>query len=106
MEITYKIEEGVPVPPDKASYVLEGRLSDGRYIAVLVMTFSRGRIIVGGDGENEYDEFYCYENVFLATLAALAWEPAADRDPFGWVRHYPSGRRRPGGDETGEYVSD
>lgn len=31
-------------------------------------------------------------------------QPAADFEPSGWTRHVATGRRRPGGDATREYV--
>jgi len=40
----------------------------------------------------------------VAVAAAQAWDIALQPEPDGWMRHPISGRRRPGGDATQEYV--
>lgn len=35
----------------------------------------------------------------------MQWEPTETPEPEGWMRNPPTGRRRPGGDPTKEYVN-
>lgn len=35
----------------------------------------------------------------------LSWEPKAGTEPSGWFRHPPTGRRRPDGDPSKEYIN-
>jgi len=37
-------------------------------------------------------------------VAFALWDPAVMPEPEGWFRHPHSGRRRPGGDASKEYV--
>jgi hypothetical protein len=49
-----------------------------------------------------YDEAYTYPTLQGALVYMIAWSP--DVEPYGWIRHIPSNRRRPGGDESREYI--
>jgi hypothetical protein len=40
-----------------------------------------------------------------AVLAFVQWEGQEGTEPEGWMRHVQSGRRRPGGDPTQEYIN-
>jgi len=51
-----------------------------------------------------HDDEWDYDTPALAFAAAQGWDPAATPEPAGWMRHPSSGRRRPDGDPTREYV--
>lgn len=61
-----------------------------------------GRISIGTRGFLTLDDCWCYDSVELAVKALEAWD--GDGEPTGWKRHPASGRRRPEGDESKEYV--
>ncbi len=52
------------------------------------------------------DDTWCYEHFQDALAALVMWDPMEDREPDGWHRHPRTGRRRPGGDATQEYISE
>jgi hypothetical protein len=79
-------------------------LPDGTVIAVGPMSFSNGRLF-WDINEAGYDDFYCYDSVDHARDSMMAFDPAVDAEPFGWHRHYRSGRRRPDGDPTREFIN-
>jgi len=77
---------------------------DGREATVVKMMFT-ARLTIGLPGEMYYDDGWCYETVADATVAMFAWDPEKNEEPAGWHRHPTSGRRRPDGDPTKEYVN-
>lgn len=48
---------------------------------------------------------YCYETALGALRGMNEYNPQIHPEPTGWHRHIESGRRRPGGDATQEYVN-
>jgi hypothetical protein len=50
-----------------------------------------------------YDDRYCYHFFSEACQALKEWD--GEGDPEGWHRNPPTGRRRPDGDASKEYVS-
>lgn len=63
-------------------------------------TLIRGTV---GD-ESGYFDRWCYPDRERASEAFLAWQSSGESEPSGWHRHPPSGRRRPDGDASREYV--
>jgi hypothetical protein len=49
-----------------------------------------------------YGDRWCYHSYAAAKAALDAWD--GEGEPQGWHRHPDTGRRRPGGDATQEYV--
>lgn len=47
---------------------------------------------------------YCYHSKATAIEAFYAWNPEAEPDPVGWVKHIESNRCRPGGDPAKESI--
>ena len=96
---------------DEESFAKSGRegsiynreLEDGRELTVYPMLFTF-RLCIGEAGAGTYDDAWCYDNAFDAILAAKDWDGKGDDPPHGWHRHIGSGRRRPDGDPTREYV--
>ena len=53
-----------------------------------------------------YADRWCFERGPLALYALDEWESREfEGEPIGWHRHPDSGRRRPGGDPTREYIN-
>lgn len=50
------------------------------------------------------DDSYCYDEYDVALNALQEWDGLTG-EPTGWKRHVQSGRRRPGGDASQEYIS-
>lgn len=81
-------------------------LADGTFVLAKPLMFHwtviRGEI---GDLVTYFDR-WCFadEDLALKALHSFPEEPADSFDPPGWHRHPNSGRRRPGGDPTKEYV--
>ncbi len=73
------------------------------FIAVLPMTFGKGRIIYA---ENEHGiiNAWCYTHYADAIIAMIQWDVSDDKEPSGWIRNPIDGRRRPDGDSTNEYI--
>jgi hypothetical protein len=86
-----------------SEYPYERHLGDGRAIWVNERMFN-SIIIIGTVGSMSYDSHWCYETLEQALTAADAWDPFTEKEPEGWFRHAMSGRRRPGGDKTKEYI--
>jgi hypothetical protein len=78
-------------------------LSDDRRVAVLPLMYTAA-VIVGPEHNllNAYDDRWCYHSIAAAWEAAVRWDGTGE--PYGWHRHPGTGRRRPAGDETKEYV--
>jgi hypothetical protein len=83
--------------------IYERELGDGRELTVRPMIFTT-RLSIGPAGEEYLDDGWCYEDPQAAVEAAKTWDGEGD-PPVGWHRHVTSGRRRPGGDPTKEYVN-
>lgn len=79
-------------------------LPDGTVIAVAPMSISNGRLFwdVNQDG---YSDFYCYDSPDLALSGMMDFDPAKQKEPEGWHRHASTGRRRPNGDRSKEYIN-
>lgn len=53
-----------------------------------------------------YDDRYCYQTLDLAGRGLDEWRSRGfEGEPTGWHRHPRTGRRRPGGDASAEYVN-
>ena len=83
--------------------MIVGKLIDdgARYVAVDPLTFGEARLGVGTI-RGAYDDVWYYSSITAALNAWAAWD--GEGEPDGWYRHPPTGRRRPGGDPTAEYI--
>jgi hypothetical protein len=90
--------------PDEEGVFGERDLKDGRIAHLVLNTFGGASIKVGPKGRQWYDEFWDYEALNVAIHQLATWNPQAEREPEGWVRHVPSYRRRPDGDKAREHV--
>ena len=77
-----------------------------RYAVIHPFMFSWG-IIVGDLGDDSgYSDRWCFKNFHAAATSLDIWARGGfTGEPHGWHRHPDSGRRRPGGDESKEYVN-
>lgn len=85
-------------------YLSERQLPDGRSVWLQRKIFTHA-IVIGPTGASCYSDHWCYETRSLAEAALAAWDPMTTREPEGWIRHPQSGRRRPNGDKSKEYVN-
>jgi hypothetical protein len=51
-----------------------------------------------------YGDRFCYQDTESAWKAFQSWSGDQGTEPEGWIRHPSTGRRRPNGDATKEYV--
>lgn len=84
-------------------YIAWRQLDDGSWLGVAPMTFGKGRVCVDLDPFG-YADGYCYTSQVEAINAMQAFDPVRDEEPDGWFRHPQSGRRRPDGDKSKEYL--
>lgn len=73
-------------------------------LGILLMTYGKGRLVADINFFG-YEDFWCYESEIAAALAMFRWDPRVSPEPTGWMRHPRSGRRRPNGDATQEYIA-
>lgn len=85
-------------------YESEIKLPDGRSVWLQRKIFTHA-IVIGVSDAVCYDDHWCYETRSGAEKALAAWDPMTKPEPEGWIRHPQSGRRRPGGDASKEYVN-
>jgi|SRR5579862_7181595 len=93
------------VPPDLAflqwlidvnRYLRPRPLPGGHWAAIMPMIFTHA---IGTGRIGDYfgiENSWCYESREEAEAALEAWSGSGE--PDGWIRHPPSGRRRPSGD--------
>jgi hypothetical protein len=74
-----------------------------RWAAVLPLMFTHAIVVGRLFDEVGYDNRWCYSTSEAAFKALDAWD--GEGEPEGWHRHPTSGRRRPEGDVTQEYVA-
>lgn len=86
------------------SPVSEKAFPDGHVAQVWPMTFGKGRIaLMPHAGSWDVINAWCYESLVEAVIALNNWDDP-DKEPEGWMRNPQTGRRRPGGDASKEYV--
>jgi len=83
--------------------IMKKKTKDGRIVEIMPLTFGRARIIIG-DGHTFVDNGWWYDTPEAAVAALTEWDPDTQVEPEGWMRHPKSGRRRPDGDKSKEYV--
>jgi hypothetical protein len=88
------------------------RETDRLYIDIMPLLFTKAIVITLKGSSPFYDMFYadrwCYHSFEDAERAIQGWEdPDAwpESEPQGWHRHPRTGRRRPDGDPSKEYVN-
>jgi hypothetical protein len=80
-------------------------LPDGRELRIYPMIYNARLVVSRSVSAPEYDNAWCYATLVGAVKAMVEWNPDTELEPEGWIRHPGSGRRRPDGDKTREYVS-
>lgn len=80
-------------------------LKRNRYMAIIPFLYTTAIIV--GDSRNPtfYEDRWCYETMEAAMKAFDKWDGASGTEPSGWHRHPNSGRRRPDGIESAQYVN-
>jgi hypothetical protein len=75
---------------------------DGTAVWICPMFYGKGRLCIGPADAIGYEQGFCYERIEDAFAAADRWDGVGE--PDGWIRCIRTGRRRPGGDATKEYI--
>lgn len=89
---------------EREHYICVAVAEDGSQLFAVRRTLT-GCDIVAGCDEFGCSEIWSYEFFTTAILAFVEWSGNAGTEPEGWIRHMPSGRRRPAGDPTKEHVA-
>ncbi len=79
------------------------RWTGRQWLGILRMTFGKGRLCSWLTNTGHLG-MWCYGTFEEAVAALWAWDDAKNPEPGGWMRHPPSGRRRPNGDPRKEIV--
>lgn len=95
--ITYKSED----------YVASKLLPENRFGGVMPLLWGYANLVLGNVEEcSQFIDVWQYATVDAAIVALALWYIEATPEPGGWVVHQSSGRRRPNGDKTREYISE
>lgn len=88
-------------------YLAPRFLPDGRLACVMPLAYTGAIIVMNAQTYRQcYDDRWCYQSVKSATDALDNWENAGGTgEPVGWHRHPRTGRRRPDGDASKEYIN-
>lgn len=79
------------------------RLPDGRAVCINRLMFTYA--ILSGLRDYGYEDRWCFRDYVTAKGALRDWiEAGGVGEPEGWHRHPDTGRRRPDGDASKEYV--
>lgn len=100
-------EEIAPFAEFLSGYRHVHELDDGTYVAIWPLMFTHA--IIRGEIGNmvEIQDRWCYKTEEAAMAALAVWLVTGCRgEPEGWHRHPASGRRRPDGDSSREYVAE
>jgi hypothetical protein len=89
--------------PQGGNCVAAKDLGDGVYAAIKPLLFHWTMIVGEIDNYVTILDRWCYKDRVGATHGLLAWN--GNGDPSGWNRHINTGRRRPDGDATREYIA-
>lgn len=88
---------------EECGYLSPRPVGGGRWAAVCPLIYTHA-IVTGRIGDRTgYDDRWCFSSREQALAALDAWDGAGE--PMGWHRNPASGRRRPDGDPSMEYVS-
>lgn len=79
-------------------------LGDGRSVWLQRKMFTWA-IVIGKTEAVCYDSHWCFKTRELAESQFNTWNPFETEEPTGWIRHPQTGRRRPDGDASQEYVA-
>lgn len=81
-------------------------MDSGVVVHVAPLMFTSAILVSPHLGSLGYADRWCYHTVGAALDAARAWTgDYPGSEPTGWHRHPATGRRRPDGDVSREYVS-
>jgi len=84
-------------------YLLPLPLAGGRWAAILPLMYTHAIVTGRIEDRTGYDNRWCYPTLNGAARALVSWDGTGD-PPDGWIRQPGTGRRRPDGDPTAEYI--
>jgi hypothetical protein len=87
-------------------YLCPQPMGGGKWAAL--SRFAYTCAILKGDMFDDYgyEDRWCFCNFYVAGAALVEWRNRGfEGEPIGWHRHPDSGRRRPDGDPSKEYIN-
>ena len=78
-------------------------IPNGRVAALMQFVYTCAIVTVKIGDKTGYDDRWCYHDRQAAHRALEAWDGTGE--PQGWHRHPSTGRRRPDGDASREYIN-
>jgi hypothetical protein len=81
-------------------------MGNGQWVAIYQFMFTAA--ILKGDmfDDDSYKDRWCFSSFGKAAVALAVWTAKGfEGEPQGWHRHPDSGRRRPDGDASQEYIN-
>jgi hypothetical protein len=90
----------------KNNYLSPLLTGDGRWVALSRFIFTTAIITGQVYDDWGFDDRWCYDSTIEAGVNLAVWAAKDFKgEPHGWHRHPDSGRRRPDGDESKEYIN-
>lgn len=80
-------------------------VGDDRIIDIRPMHVGMVTLSIGPKGSSYYTDSWDFETTVQAVTAAEVWDATPGTEPYGWYRHAATGRRRPGGLPSQEYIN-
>jgi hypothetical protein len=102
-ELARAIQVGTSAMSQGGYYLHVRVIADGRVVHAMPWRMGGVQVSVG-NGDGFYSDTWVYdcEQHDDGWRAAVGWDGKGE--PEGWCRHVQSGRRRPGGDPSKEFV--
>lgn len=89
---------------EECGYLLVLPLTNTHYVAIARFVYTHAIIIGQYEDRVGMDDRWCYHSYQDALTALLNWD--GQGEPQGWHRHPATGRRRPDGDASKEYINE
>jgi hypothetical protein len=97
--------EGLLNHVDVRAFYSDAKIAGDRTRLVAIMPLIYTHAIVTIADAFGYEDRWCYHDYAAAKCALDEWDGCSGTEPQGWHRHPASGRRRPQGDASEEYVT-
>lgn len=86
-------------------YLAPTPMGDGKWCALYRFVFTVAILKGSMFDDCGYEDRWCYDGFYKAAVGLAGWIARGfEEEPTGWHRHPDSGRRRPDGDPSKEYV--
>jgi len=87
-------------------YLAPNPMGNGKWCALSRFAYTCAILTGNMFDDYGYDDRWCFDTFSLALHGLAEWQKRGfDGEPIGWHRHPDSGRRRPDGDPSKEYIN-